>query len=179
MSFRVPHVGFPSRQTFSPFRGLFQNSRGSKFIATGWLLGSSLMTGIATGFYVWITGSKDRHIGDLKCIKMYSIWSNDSRTSWNLFFFKLSPSETRSNALQTPWIMMLICSVVQLWTIPHPSLHTDVWGIDCPQKSPEHIPRLVAKCSRSLDVRLPSFRRRKKHGLHMSSLECISRKGIQ
>lgn len=59
---------------FPPFRGLFQNSRGSKFIATGWLLGSSLMTGIATGFYVWITGIKDRHIGDLKyfikCIKV-------------------------------------------------------------------------------------------------------------
>ena len=82
MSFHIPHVGFPSRQTFSPFRGLFQNSRGSKFIATGWLLGSSLMRGIASGFYVWITGIKDRHIGDLKCIKMYSKWSNDSLTSW-------------------------------------------------------------------------------------------------
>lgn len=53
-------------------QGLFQNSRGSKFIATGWLLGSSLMTGIATGFYVWITGIKDRHILEIyNVLKLY------------------------------------------------------------------------------------------------------------
>ena len=74
--FYIPHLGFPSRQTFSLSGGLFQNSRGSKFIATGWLLGSSLMTEIATGFYVWITGIKDRHILEIyNVLKLYK-WSD-------------------------------------------------------------------------------------------------------
>lgn len=63
------------------------------------------------------------------------------------FFFYYPLAKLRSNALQTPlnWDVDLLCGSV----VDHP-----------------RIPRLVAKCSRSLDVRHPSFRRRKARASH-------------